>query len=129
MVWAPKYRKISGSSSLLSEGDIQCRLDITLNMLLLGAFKITNVFCDIITRHKYRLCVRHKSACDVVICEGQFWKMSKTNLHKQQKHCHKKSQKSQKIITSKIIRWVSSQCFLPSFLFCSNLLDSGIFNF
>jgi hypothetical protein len=50
-------------------------------------FEITNVFCDIITRHKHRLCVRHNFACDVVICEQQ---MSKTNLHKQQKHCHKK---------------------------------------
>jgi hypothetical protein len=36
-------------------------------------FEITNVFCDVITRHKYRLCVRHKRACDVVICEGWFW--------------------------------------------------------
>jgi hypothetical protein len=34
-------------------------------------FEITNVFCDVITRHKHRLCVRHKRPCDVVsICEG-----------------------------------------------------------
>jgi hypothetical protein len=35
-----------------------------------ACFEITNVFCDVITRHKHRLYVRHKHACNVAICEG-----------------------------------------------------------
>jgi len=52
----------STKSTRSKSGDYRGTPSCTLDW---ARFEITNVFCDVITRHKYRLCVCHKRACDV----------------------------------------------------------------